>query len=107
MLSKRTRLIFKIIIGVMMAISVTLGAFILYYVFSDHDTFPYFLNHFGIAIILVCVSVIAFLLPLLAKKKYSDDSRDGIMILASGLLILLALLSIIMSYLGIGFYGNL
>lgn len=107
MLSKKTRLILKIVIAVMMAIATTIGVFIMYYIFADKENFPYFLNHFGLAIVLTCIAVIAFILPLLGRKKYGDDSRDGVMIIAAGLLVLLGLLSIIMSYIGIGFYGNL
>ncbi len=104
MLDKKTKIIFMAVMTLMAAISVTLGAFILYFVFSGSDV-PYFFNHFGLAIVLTCIGVIAFLMPFMGTKKYADDTKDSIMLIVAGLLVLAGLLSIIMSYLGIGFYA--
>ncbi|MBQ6783450.1 MAG: hypothetical protein IJP63_05565 [Acholeplasmatales bacterium] len=104
MLDKKTKIIFMAVVAVMAAISVTVGAFLLYFVFSGSDV-PYFFNHFGLAIVLACIGVIAFILPFFGQKKYADDTRDSIMLIVAGLLVLAGLLSIIMSYLGVGFYA--
>lgn len=104
MLDKKTKIIFTVVVALMATISVTLGAFILYFIFSGDDV-PYFFNHFGLAIVLACIGVIAFLLPFFGQKKYADDTKDSIMLIVAGLLVLAGLLSIIMSYLGIGFYA--
>lgn len=105
MFDKKTKIIFMLVIGIFATITITIGAFTLYYIFSDSEM-PYFLYHFGLAIILTCIGVIAFFLPFFGTKKYSDDSKDSIMLIVAGLLLLSAILSIIMSYLGIGFYAN-
>ena len=102
---RKNRIIFLAVLLVFAAISVTIAAFIIYYVFSDNEM-PYFFNHFGLSIVLASIGVIAFVLPFIGQKKYSDDSKDSMMIIVSGLLFLTAILSIIMSYLGIGFYSN-
>ncbi len=104
MLDKKTRTIFLIVAALMATISVTLGVFILYYIFSESEM-PYFFNHFGLAIVLSCIGVIAFIMPFIGQKKFSDDSKDSIMLIVAGLLVLAGLLSIIMSYIGIGFYA--
>ncbi len=104
MLDKKTKIILMSVTVIMAAISVTIGAFLLYYVFSQ-DGVPYFFNHFGLAIVLSCIGVIAFIMPFMGQKKYSDDTKDSIMLIVAGLLVLAGLLSIIMSYLGVGFYA--
>ena len=93
-----------VVAALMATISVTLGAFILYFIFSGSEV-PYFFNHFGLAIVLSCIGVIAFIMPFMGTKKYSDDTKDSIMLIVAGLLVLAGLLSIIMSYLGVGFYA--
>ena len=104
MLDKKTRTIFLIVAVLMATISVTLGVFILYYIFSESEM-PYCFHHFGLAIVLSGIGVIAFIMPFIGQKKFSDDSKDSIMLIVAGLLVLAGLLSIIMSYLGLGFYA--
>ncbi|MCR5112790.1 MAG: hypothetical protein K6A63_02510 [Acholeplasmatales bacterium] len=109
MLDKKTALIFKIVMATAAIGSLVVGAFMGYYIFfaGEDVAMPYFLNHFGLPIILALIAVIAFCMPIVAHRKYQDDSRDSIMLIAALLLLLLAVLTIIMSYMGIGFYSSI
>ena len=102
MFDKKTRTILMIVTGILATITVVTCGITLYYMFSGEDV-PYFINHFGMAIALICIGIIAFIMPMFGTKKYQDDTKDSIMLIVAGLLVLSGLLSILLSYLGIGF----
>ncbi len=98
MLGKKEKLIIKIIIAVLLAIAVTFTVIVFIYI--QRTDVPYWINHFGFALILIPISGIAMLLPMLNQSKYVGDGKgDSLMVIVSILLFLSALLSIGLSYL--------
>jgi hypothetical protein len=98
MLGKKEKLIIKIIIAVLLAIAVTFSVIVFIYI--QRTDVPYWINHFGFALILIPISGIAMLLPMLNQSKYVGDGKgDSLMVIVSILLFLSALLSIGLSYL--------
>ena len=98
MLGKKEKLVIKIIIAVLLAIAVTFSVIVFIYI--QRTDVPYWINHFGFALILIPISGIAMLLPMLNQSKYVGDGKgDSLMVIVSILLFLSALLSIGLSYL--------
>ena len=102
MLDKRTKLIFRIVILILFLSTLAIGGTMLGFVFSKTDM-PYFFQHFGLAICLFFIGIIAFMLPMLNQTKYSGDSKDSMMLVVAVLLILSAILSIVISYINLDF----
>ena len=100
MLGNKEKLIIKILIGVFLTIGITFGVIVMIYIFQKDQPVPYWINHFGFAIILFSISPIAFMLPMLNQSKYVGDGKgDSLMLIVSILLFLCGLLSIGISYL--------
>ncbi|MCR5349482.1 MAG: hypothetical protein K6E20_00665 [Acholeplasmatales bacterium] len=100
LISKKTKLIIQIIIGVLMAISVFVGIMFLYFAISDKNQ-PYFLDHFGLFVSLTCIGVIALLLPYVANSRFMGNGKDSIMVLGGFTLIICGIIAIIYSYLNL------
>ncbi len=97
MLNNKEKLIVKAIIAVLLAIAI--GFSIVVFIYVNKTEVPYWINHFGFAIILVNVAGIAFLLPMLNQSKYVGDGKgDSLMVIVGILLFLSAILSIVFSY---------
>ena len=94
--SNRTKFILKIVLFVSACLAAAIGVYLAVCMFANINN--YFTIHFGMALVLVLVSVVAFTLPVITKKKYDDDSKDKIMFFVGVLLILLAILTVVMSY---------
>ncbi len=98
MLGKKEKLIIRIVIAVLLAIAVTFS--VITFIYLQQPQVPYWINHFGFALILFPISGIAMLLPMLNQSKYVGDSRgDSLMLIVAILLFLSACLSIGLSYL--------
>ncbi len=90
-------IVFKTIITISFLIIVTLT--VLYFMDIQNAGYLYFKEHFAISIILFLVGIIAFMLPRLNKKSYQGENKgDGLMLMVSILLILLAIGTCIFSY---------
>ncbi|MBR6071314.1 MAG: hypothetical protein IKP77_00595 [Acholeplasmatales bacterium] len=97
MLGKKEKFIIRIIIATLLVLAI--GFSIVVFIYVNKDEVPYWINHFGFAIILTFISGIAFLLPMLNQSKYVGDSHgDSLMIIVGILLFLSGLLSILFSY---------
>jgi len=94
--SNRTRFILKIFLAVSTLVAAGLALYLVVCMFSNVEN--YFTKHFGLALVLLFVSVIAFTLPILTKKKYQDDSKDKVMFVVGVLLVLFAILTVVLSY---------
>lgn len=94
--SNRTRFILKIALAVSTLVAAGLALYLVVCMFSNVEN--YFTKHFGLALVLLFVSVIAFTLPILTKKKYQDDSKDKVMFVVGVLLVLFAILTVVLSY---------
>ncbi len=97
--SNRTRFILKVILLASAIIAAGVGLYLVICMFSGIEN--YFTKHIGLALVLVFVGIIAFILPVLAKKKYQDDPKDKVMFVVGVLLILFAILTVILSYMDI------
>ena len=97
LISKKTKLIIKIIIEVLMLISVVVGGLFLYNA-ATSDSQPYFLDHFGMFVSLTCVGIIALLLPYVTNSRWTGNGKDSIMILVGFALIICGIIAIIYSY---------
>ncbi len=97
MISKKSKLIMKIIITILMVISVLIGAFFLYYAVSDAKM-PYFLEHFGMFFALLAIGIVALLLPAITNSRFLGNGKDSIMILVGFALIICGIIAIIYSY---------
>lgn len=108
MLSDKTKFKLRIVLIVLMAaiIGIVIEFLIEIFAFKMNDS-SYILsvwaNHFAIGITLILVAGVAFIMPLLSKQKFSDDSKDSLMIIVSGLLLLSGLVAIIYSFIAGGF----
>lgn len=98
MISKKTKLIFKIIISILMAISMIVGGFFLYFVSFKNDNVPYFFEHFALFVSLLCIGIVALLLPAVTNSRFMGNGKDNIMILVGFALIICGLVAIIYSY---------
>ena len=97
MLGKKEKLIIRVIIAVLLGLAIGFSVVVMIYV--NKAEVPYWINHFGFAIILFLIAGIAFLLPTLNQSRYVGDSHgESLMIIVSILLVLAALLSILFSY---------
>ncbi len=97
MMGKKEKLIIRIIIGVLLAIAITFS--VITFIYMQQKEVPYWINHFGFALILFPISGIAMLLPMLNHTKYVGDSHgDSLMVIVSILLFLSGILSIVLSY---------
>ncbi len=94
--SNRTRFILKIALAVSTLVAAGLALYLVVCMFAGIEN--YFTKHFGLALVLLFVSVIAFTLPILTKKKYQDDSKDKVMFVVGVLLVLFAILTVVLSY---------
>lgn len=94
--SNRTRFILKIALAVSTLVAAGFALYLVVCMFSNVEN--YFTKHFGLALVLLFVSVIAFTLPILTKKKYQDDSKDKVMFVVGVLLVLFAILTVVLSY---------
>ena len=91
---------YKIAIGILCTLILSL--LIPYTILYLNKIDVYFFDHFAIAIVLVLTGFIAFLLPMISKNRISaDNNGDNIMIVASFLCFVLAVLTIIMSYMSL------
>ena len=97
MISKKAKLVLKIIISILMSLSILVGAFFLYYAISD-KSMPYFLEHFGMFFALLFVGIVALLLPAVTNSRFLGNGKDSIMILVGFALIICGLIAIIYSY---------
>ena len=97
--SNKTRFILKIVLFTSAVLAAGIALYLAICMFSNINN--EFTLHFGMPLVLVLISVIAFTLPILTKKKYQEDSKDKIMFIVGVLLILLAILTLIMSYFNI------
>ena len=98
MLGNKEKLIIKIIIAILLAITITFSVIVFIYI--QKPEVPYWINHFGFALVLIPISAIAMLLPMLNQSRYVGDGKgDSLMVIVSILLFLSALLSIGLSYL--------
>ena len=102
MLDPKTKSIFRIVILILFLSTLAIGGTMLGFVFSGAEM-PYFFQHFGLAICLFLIGIIAFMLPMLNQTKYTGDSKDSMMLVVAVLLILSAILSIIISYINFNF----
>ncbi len=103
MLTDKQRKIVKILMIIIMVITIALIVELLVEIFAfkmrdSSYQLSFFANHFTIGICLFLIAVIAFLLPIITKRKYSDESKDGLMIIVSGLLVLAGIVAIIYSF---------
>lgn len=97
MLSKKEKLVIRSIIAVLLALAIAFS--IVVFIFVNKSEVPYWINHFGFAIILTLIAGIAFLLPMLNQSKYVGDNHgDSLMVIVGILLLLSGLLSILFSY---------
>ena len=110
MISDKTKQLLKILLIVFMALIVAIVTelFIEIFAFKMRDSsyeLTFWASHFSIGVALFFVSGVAFIMPLLAKTKFSDDSRDSLMLIVSILLFVSGLVAIIYSFIigGIGF----
>ena len=88
----------KIVMAIFAAIALGLGIYFLIETYAIGQT-SYFSKHFLGAICLLCIAVIAFLLPMINSQKLSGDNKgDNIMVVVSFLLIVFSVLTIILSY---------
>lgn len=94
--SNRTRFILKIALAVSTLVAAGLALYLVVCMFAGIEN--YFTKHFGLALVLLFVSVIAFTLPILTKKKYQDDSKDKVMFVVGVLLVLFSILTVVLSY---------
>ena len=94
--SNKTKFILKIVLFVSSVLAAGIGIYLAVCMFANINN--YFTVHFGMAIVLLLVSVVAFTLPVITKKKYADDSKDRIMFVVGVLLVLLSILTVVMSY---------
>ena len=97
LVSKKQKLIIKIIIGILMAISIVVGSLFLYNAVTSNDQ-PYFLYHFGMFVSLTCIGIISLLLPYVENSLFSGNGKDSIMILVGFALIICGIIAIIYSY---------
>lgn len=102
MLDKKTRQIFQIIMIIVAALALTMGAITLYYVFGfGGDKMPYFVNYYGMGVTLMLTGVLAFLLTYTSQTKYQGNGKDSMMIVVAGLLMLCGILAIVFKYMGV------
>ena len=99
MLSNKQRLVLKIVLFTSSVLAACLGVYVAVCMFAS-ITNP-FQQHFAMGILLLLVSVVAFTLPVLTKKKYQDDSKDKIMFMVGVMLVMLAILTVVISYINI------
>lgn len=103
MLTDKQRKTCKIVMIILMLITIALITELLVeiFAFKIHDEnykLSFFATHFTIGICLFMIAGIAFLMPLLTKRRFEDDSKDGIMIIVAALLVLAGLVAIIYSF---------
>ena len=97
MLGKKEKLIIRTIIAVLLVIAITFS--VITFIYLQKPEVPYWINHFGFALILFPISGIALLLPMLNQSKFVGDGKgDSLMIIVAILLFLSAILSIVLSY---------
>ena len=108
MLSDKTKFKLKIILIALLVIILGIVAELLVEIFAfklrdSSYELSFWANHFSIGVALILVGAVAFIMPLLSKQKYADDSKDSLMIIVSGLLIISGLVAMIYSFIAGGF----
>ncbi len=88
----------KIFVGALAIISVILVAYYVIDVYFVQHEPNYFEKHFLVAIAMMLIGIIAFLLPTVYQKKYSNNKGDSLMVIVSFLLFICAIISIVYSY---------
>ncbi len=96
---KKTSLILKIVISVLAVAIVGMVVLFLVELYAK-DTLSYFTKHFAIFFILLFIGSIALLLPNVNRRKFSENKGESMMVLVGFLLIICAVISIIVSYMG-------
>ena len=103
MLSDKNKKILKVVLVVLMVITVAIATelFVEIFAFKMRDPgyeLSFWASHFAIGVAVILIGGIALIMPLLAKTRYSDDSKDGIMIVVAALLFIAGLIAIIYSF---------
>ncbi len=97
MLGKKEKLVIRIIIAALLAVAITFS--VITFIYMQQPEVPYWINHFGFALILFPISGIALLLPMLNQSKFVGDGKgDSLMVIVAILLFLSGILSIVLSY---------
>lgn len=103
MQNKKEKLILKALIVFFGILAFGVGIYLVVTMFANNNN--YFTKHFGLPLVLASVAVVAFLLPIATKQKFSgDDSKDKLVMVVAVLLLLLAILSLALSYSNISFF---
>ena len=108
MVSDKTKLILKIVMIALMVIVLGIVTEFLVEIFAFKMQDPYYhlsfwADHFAIGITLILVGGVAFIMPILSKQKYTDDSKDSIMLIVALLLMLSGIVAMIYSFIAGGF----
>jgi uncharacterized membrane protein HdeD (DUF308 family) len=98
--TKKYMLKVKIILGVLAAIVLAGGIY--YAICYLNETTNYFIEHFLSAIMLIAIGIMALLMPQLNQRTIRGENKgDNMMLLVGFGLIILAIMSIIISYLNL------
>lgn len=100
MFSNKEKRTLKITIIILCVITLSLLGYgiIDYFVINNSNGVSFFVEHFLAGICLILIGIIAFILPMIGKKKYSETKSDDMMIIVAGLLILCGLIAMLFSF---------
>lgn len=100
MLDKKEKFVVKVIICILCAITLLLLGYAAldYFVINKSQGVSFFVEHFLSGICLILIGFVAFMLPIIGKKRYSEAKGDDMMVIVGGLLILCGLVAILFSF---------
>lgn len=101
MMDNKTKFIYKAIMALLAMIAMGIAVTMMVFIFGSMPM-PAFFDHWGVCISLLCMGGICFILMATSQSKYSgSDSKDQFMMIVLVVLVLVAAMSVIMSYTGL------